>query len=494
MENSQSISSIARLILERWDTVGLQISAQERQQVFNCIQTNYLLNPSITGKINRHILVYPPPALDRTWLRMIDTNLYSLMTETQSMAERENLACSFVTIFTLLTPLVYFDAILNLQVYDDFFMSYIELAYLLRLAIPRSVSEAERMYNAILAMPMVYQHTTMNGIQLIPQPFRAQFCFVMLFLRPDVPESDLWRFQKACLERCPRYLLAYPAMFQAGYSSRPAFWMGYNVDDPTLRAIIAERGSVEVRCDLIHAQAYTASRAAAAAALAEPVRLPRPQKQPILPAQQALVALLTEFEDFLAQHAADRYAQLKPGISEDQLEQLNALLTPLRLPDDVATLYRWHNGTEHGATLFGHLDFLPLEEALATYRDDNEFGVEFPWCTVWFPICQSYDRRLIPLTEQANDHAPVLWNDSHDPTIVVDYSSISALIATYVAAYQTGVIAIDPATGWWRCDDEGLATLRAIHDPSADTQRISYDIYEPEDWPAAWQPYAIGER
>ncbi|MBM7844679.1 SMI1/KNR4 family protein [Herpetosiphon giganteus] len=493
MENSQSISSIARLIFERWDTTDLQLSEQERQQLLHCIQIDYSFNPAIIAKLNRHILAYPPPAIDRQWLRMIDTRLVALMQAADSFEAKRQLAGSLSNIVTLLIPLVYFDEILKLQVYDDFLVAQIEVTFLYRLAIPRSVREAERMYTAILAMPMVYQYTTLAGSQLIPQPFKAQFCFVILFLRPAVPESDLWRFQKACLENCPRYLLDYPTTFQAGYSSRPAFWMGYNVDEPNFQALIAERGSAEVRRNLIHAQAYTASRVAAAVALAEPVALPRPQKQPILPAQASLIELLAEFEHFLAQYAPDRYAQLEPGISEAQLEQLNALLAPLHLPDDVATLYRWHNGTTHGATLFGHLDFLPLQEALARYREYNELGLEFPWCTVWFPICESYDRRLIALVEQASDHAPVFWNDSHDPTIAVDYSSITTMMATYLAAYQTGVIAIDPA-GWWSCDDEGLAALRAIHDSPAHDQRISYDIYEPEDWPAAWQPYAIGER
>ncbi|MFD3164088.1 SMI1/KNR4 family protein [Herpetosiphon sp. NSE202] len=493
MENSQAISSIANLIFERWDTTGLQLSEQERQQLLHCIQIEYSFNPAIIAKLNRHILAYPPPAIDREWLHMIDTQLAALMQAVDSFEAKRQLARALINIVTLLIPLVYFDEILKLQVYDDFLVEQIEVTFLYRLAIPRSVSEAERMYTAILAMPMVYQYTTLAGSQLIPQPFKAQFCFVILFLRPAVPKSDLWRFQKACLENCPRYLLNYPPISQAGYSSRPAFWMGTSIADPTLRAIIAKRGSTEVRRDLANHQAYLASRAAAAVALAEPVRLPRPQKQPILPAQAALVKLLAEFEHFLAQHAPDLSAELKPGISEAQLEQLNALLAPLRLPDDVATLYRWHNGTTHGARLFGHLDFLPLQEALANYRDYNEMGDEFSWCTVWFPICEGYDRRLIALVEQASDHSPVLWNDSHDPTLEVDYSSIATMIATYLAAYQTGVIAIDPA-GWWSCDDEGLAKLRAIHDSPAHEQRISYDIYEPEDWPATWRPFAIGER
>ncbi|MCA0350810.1 MAG: hypothetical protein LCH85_02325 [Chloroflexi bacterium] len=480
-------------ILDDWNRVGLAISPTERRLIVTTIEAKWSLNPRLMAKINRHILKNLPLSDVPIWLPELDTYLSDLLKQAPSRNEQAMIAGLFTTIATLLIPLVYLDTLIQLRTFDDGLLEQVEWAFLFPLEVPRNAIEAERLYAAILTLPHVYHRFRVDGIQIIPQPFKAQMCFVLLFFRTADPKSDLWLVQHHALTTCPAYLLDYPHFTQVDYSSRPAFWMSSTVTDLTLQALLYERGSAELRRSIENWRIYWGQRSAAVTDLSAdtPIR-PAPNRR-VSTDQQPLMQLLAELDTFLEQHAPDLYGQLRPGVTEDQIDRLNVLLAPLQLPDDVATLYRWHNGTANGMELFGDPDFLPLEEALAAYRDALLLGVEFTWCAVWFPIGQGNDTRYIPLADQPTDQTLVLLHFVQDPSMEREYSSITAMVRIWLAAYQTGVIAIDSVTGWWRCDQQQLELLRQRYDPQVNLPQ-GYDLYERDTWPAAWRPYGIGSE
>ena len=100
--------------------------------------------------------------------------------------------------------------------------------------------------------------------------------------------------------------------------------------------------------------------------------IPSPaQMYPDAPPMPAVVAeppdvLLARFEGMLAQQAPQVLASLQPGLSDAQIDALEAK-HQFKLTPDLRALYRWRNGSARDAKLavFAEHRFAPLEEAIA---------------------------------------------------------------------------------------------------------------------------------
>jgi cell wall assembly regulator SMI1 len=106
------------------------------------------------------------------------------------------------------------------------------------------------------------------------------------------------------------------------------------------------------------------------------VPIPSPSEvYPSAPAMPAPVAtpiedILSQYEAFLKAKAPLVWSTLQPGLSDAQIDVLEAKYS-LKLTGDLRALYRWRNGTPRtaGVDAFPDHEFVPLDVALAN-RDD----------------------------------------------------------------------------------------------------------------------------
>ncbi len=106
--------------------------------------------------------------------------------------------------------------------------------------------------------------------------------------------------------------------------------------------------------------------------------LPTPspdEMYPPAPAMPPVVAvpvedLLATYEAFLKAKAPSVLAALQPGLSDSEIDKLEAAHS-IKLTSDLRALYRWRNGTPRSANVdtFPNHKFVPLDVALAN-RDD----------------------------------------------------------------------------------------------------------------------------
>lgn len=79
-----------------------------------------------------------------------------------------------------------------------------------------------------------------------------------------------------------------------------------------------------------------------------------------------LPELLASYEKMLVELGFDVAADLQPGLSDDQLEELERKYK-MKLSSDMRDLYKWHNGSPTGGNrVFLYMMFVPLDQSLAT--------------------------------------------------------------------------------------------------------------------------------
>ena len=80
--------------------------------------------------------------------------------------------------------------------------------------------------------------------------------------------------------------------------------------------------------------------------------------------------LLSQHEAFLKSHAPATGAALLPGLTDLQIDALEATYS-VKLTPDLRALYRWHNGSNPASSLSAFPDhlFIPLDTALANRED-----------------------------------------------------------------------------------------------------------------------------
>jgi hypothetical protein len=272
--------------------------------------------------------------------------------------------------------------------------------------------------------------------------------------------------------------------------------MAHYISDSDFREILYRRASPEFRRNLDNVLEFEEKSEKAKNDLASNFL---PDKQPLdkrVPDQQVELAnLLIEFDAYLEQHCRDVCEQLRPGANDDQIDQLNQLFHPLKLPEDLVTLYKWHNGIQYGGFLFGDPELFSIEDALREYRDAIEFGIESGWCTAWFTF--SYASRmywLVPMSEATSMEAPLLRYSIEVGDVVVEHSSIKNMIKSYMEAYKSNVVYFDENSNYRELDFDEFDAVRLKYSSEIylDQAKAIYDIADPSAWPKEWQKYYVG--
>lgn len=131
-----------------------------------------------------------------------------------------------------------------------------------------------------------------------------------------------------------------------------------------------------------------------------------------------LTEILEKIEQALAANYPKVLKSLQPGASDEEIAALKAQCQPKHaLPDEIVTLYRWHNGQRGSYSLNpdDNLTFLPIKEAIEAWRfltDPNEDILQ-PYSPSWIPLLHNgAGDYLVYETEGA--HAGALIGYRHD--------------------------------------------------------------------------------
>jgi hypothetical protein len=156
--------------------------------------------------------------------------------------------------------------------------------------------------------------------------------------------------------------------------------------------------------------------------------------------------LLKEFGATLADLGAEIHGALQPGLSRDKIDAATARVG-LRLPDDVAALWQWHDGatpiTDTSQLLGGmHWAFLPLEATVDLYSDLLRRGAEL-------------DERIDCAGQS------VYWHPQWWP-LVGDSEYVTADLGASDAASGTKIFLVDWAAGPPEHDAPSLPGLDAV--------------------------------
>lgn len=160
--------------------------------------------------------------------------------------------------------------------------------------------------------------------------------------------------------------------------------------------------------------------------------------------------LIDALERILAwrrEHKPEDVDRFKPGLSLEELrEKLSQF--PRKLPQELYTLYQWHNGTNDDSwecAVFVFHSFLDIDSALqhaehgvnADFQRDNREIEDQP--LYLFPFCDLDGEYFAVLgVDKETDSTPVVIVDDIGGSKIV-FNSLTAMMLALAECYETGV-------------------------------------------------------
>ncbi len=144
----------------------------------------------------------------------------------------------------------------------------------------------------------------------------------------------------------------------------------------------------------------------------------------------------------------------------------------LSTPSDVASLYRWHNGTREfpGAKL-DDIQIVPgfhfpnLDETLNNYRT---FKKNSRWSPDWLPLLANGggDFYAVDCARNSATYGQVSNFMLGEAQHLVEYTSVSSMFGTFAEAYRRAIYFLDPQ-GYLEADDDAFFELAEMLNPDA---------------------------
>jgi hypothetical protein len=169
----------------------------------------------------------------------------------------------------------------------------------------------------------------------------------------------------------------------------------------------------------------------------------------------------------LERGAPDR---LQRGLPKEELLSWRGRLS-FALTRELEIIYQWRNGTrsDPGDTfeslyLFPGFYFLSIEEAVETYEREK---INPEWLDGWFPLFASGggDFYLVPCTQERVDAAAVIGWIHGEPDKIVEYESVTSMVATLEACFREGAFFLDD-DDTMEIDDEQHRVIAARFNPT----------------------------
>ena len=190
-------------------------------------------------------------------------------------------------------------------------------------------------------------------------------------------------------------------------------------------------------------------------------------------AQFLSLAQLERLEALWAEQGAPLVANLRPGLSEHEIE---AQLRPLglRAPAEARLWWGWHDGVPSGqARIMGGswFRFFTLSDAVAQYHSSrgvakqaagiDEEGADRFWHPSWLPITETGYGAVIAcdcaVAEGSVTPIRVVdWGRKEDSDVPVA-GSFGQMVAWWIEAIERGAWRYDADLGRWEIDHQRLA-------------------------------------
>lgn len=209
----------------------------------------------------------------------------------------------------------------------------------------------------------------------------------------------------------------------------------------------------------------------------------------------SLVQELARFEALVARDYPDVLTMMNPGLDDEMIEAFAQALLPMRLTDEIKTLFRWRNGgTSH---LFGGWQMLPMDIVLRGrrfYLDDLD---EPP---AWLRIFDDQSIGFVSLDVPDVGLTPGVWyGHTHDAWLCRLFTSIESMVATCADALDAGLLQQIGDGEWGGLRFNNTSSLDGPEFTPLRTQRESVTFVYPDppagtylgrmpesDWPAPW--------
>lgn len=186
------------------------------------------------------------------------------------------------------------------------------------------------------------------------------------------------------------------------------------------------------------------------------------------------VELLERLRSGWDRHGAPLVGYLRPGLERNQIDALTKPLG-LRLPDEAAVWWNWHDGVDvgHGAEveLGPSLPFVPLETAVELCGEHREQAAlawedraQEWWRSSWFPITERLGAIRCDCSVKHDAPTPIFYADSHDydregltqPRV----GSFGEMVIWWIEALENGAWRYEAQAGRWERDDRLLPPER----------------------------------
>lgn len=192
--------------------------------------------------------------------------------------------------------------------------------------------------------------------------------------------------------------------------------------------------------------------------------------------------LLDSLVEAVARRAPELVRDLRPGVDEDAIERARSVLAPWGLPEEIADLYRWHDGGDGpefgGSGLFLNWQMRPLEVALDRWQFVQ--GTQ-PAC--WLEVFADHGRPFVDLSAGhgvGHGHGPLVWFGEPESGSV---SPVAATLAELALQCRIAINTHEVTFDGWRFD-RTPAEIDAT--TGSDVAAIAIESPSPQ-WPAAWR-------
>jgi hypothetical protein len=205
----------------------------------------------------------------------------------------------------------------------------------------------------------------------------------------------------------------------------------------------------------------------------------------------ALGEKLQQLESVLAEVAPASLAALEPGLDDAGVERFQQAVAPFGLPEQLETLYRWHDGGAAnvlGTWAFNSLDWVLVARANAL----SQLGDP----PAWLGFDRQNPLEFVGLDVPGTVADASVWSGWYDDDKVQrDYDSIETLVDTSLDLFASSEFEV-LESGWisWRLDELGVEPFRLARNPTSFKftypapwrPGTTHSHWPSDDWPEAW--------
>ncbi|WP_374010093.1 hypothetical protein [Leifsonia sp. LS-T14] len=196
---------------------------------------------------------------------------------------------------------------------------------------------------------------------------------------------------------------------------------------------------------------------------------------------------LERFEAALLRVSPESAAALAPAADEAAFARLETVIAPYGIPDEVRTLYEWHDGVNIPA--FAGREFLSIDELIAEREFLTGLLAE---PSSWLPLFRDISgaRFFVEAVHPNGVSDPGLWLKGKDFGPSLEYTSVTAMFDVLATAFENGVISVVTFdTGYYAFEptsDQDFLAVQRSRDPEPRDNFTHRSFFPTMNWPSSW--------